>query len=214
MHEACECMTLRELKLKVRPTSRKRVPGKTTLILAEEPLEGYEGSGFRITVFLSGFALAESGKRNTVFRIDECGDYSYDFDNQFLDGAKDATRHDFPEEYFLDQPWPLRLLLTACDRLEANENAREGQWIGKHPAIPDHALQRSEELFEFENSLILRLDIERSISTLTLRQRQVLHLYSCGYTQEEVGMMLETSCSTISRSIQASKRKIAYCFSR
>ena len=214
MHEACECMTLRELKLRVRPTSRKRVPGKTTLILAEEPLESYEGAGFRITVFLSGFALAESGKRNTVFRIDECGDYTYDFDDQFLDGAQDSTQHDFPEEYFLDQPWPLRLLLTACDRLEANENAREGQWIGKHPAIPDHVLQRSEELYEFENSLILRLDIERSISTLTLRQRQVLHLYSCGYTQTEVGMMLGTTRSAISCSLQASKRMINNYFLR
>ena len=214
MHEACECMTLRELKQRVRPTSRKRVPGKTTLILAEEPLESYEGAGFYITVFLSGFALAESGKRNTVFRIDECGDYTYDFDDQFLDGAQDSTQHDFPEEYFLDQPWPLRLLLTACDRLEANENAREGQWIGKHPAIPDHVLQRSEELYEFENSLILRLDIERSISTLTLRQRQVLHLYSCGYTQTEVEMMLGITRGVISCSLQASKRKIANYFPR
>lgn len=50
-----------------------------------------------------------------------------------------------------------------------------------------------------ESSVLDRIDLDAVLSTLTERQREVVQLYADGYTQREIGGMLEMNQSSISR---------------
>jgi len=44
-----------------------------------------------------------------------------------------------------------------------------------------------------------RIDIERAIDKLSLREKQIVYLYACGHTQGEIGELVGCNQSTISR---------------
>ena len=114
-----EYITLRELKSLLPSTEvYDRIPTAKYIRSSGAPLAVYESTDYQITVYPCGFAIGRSGRRTVGVRVDECGDYRYAVDNgektAFQYGGDDL-QHYFPEEFFLDQPWPLRLMMAVDD---------------------------------------------------------------------------------------------------
>jgi RNA polymerase sigma factor (sigma-70 family) len=51
----------------------------------------------------------------------------------------------------------------------------------------------------FADSVDDRIDIERAIDALSLREKQIVYLFACGHTQVEIGEIVGCNQSTISR---------------
>ena len=117
-------MTLGELKSVVHPTTGVTAPTIKQLEARETPIVTYRDRGIRIAVFPSGFVTAHLGRSQTIFRIEDCGEYTYRFAKRFPE-AHDATKHHFDADYFLNQRWELRVLMEAEDRLERNNDRYE-----------------------------------------------------------------------------------------
>ena len=123
-----EAMTLRELLGHISSTAGIPTPGKKVLEAASEPIATYSSGNYHMAAFKCGFALVKSGKRWTVVRVDACKGYDYQFDEDYSK-PEDTTPHHLDEEYFLDKPWQLRVMMEAEDQLESNNNQREGGLI-------------------------------------------------------------------------------------
>lgn len=117
-------MTLGELKTMVRPTTGAKLPRIKQLETTEVPVATYQDRGLRIAVFPSGFITAHSGKNHTIFRIEDCGEYTYHFAKHYRK-RNDVTQHHFDAEYFLNQRWEIRVLMEAEDRLERSNDRYE-----------------------------------------------------------------------------------------
>ena len=202
-----EQMTLRDLRKIVPDVSGKRIPGKNNLKVESEVVAEYQSTDFALTVFASGYVLAEHLGRWTVFPVHDCGAYEYEVaeDDPFIGKRQTA----FDEEYFLDLPWTIRLTLTAEDRLEQNAEIREGKLIAKHPDyIRDFGwLQGFTPSYEHE--LMRKLEWEEVMESLTERQRKVMELWLDGYTQEEIGRILGIDRSTVATHITCARKNIA-----
>ena len=203
-------MTLRELKARTESTARfDKAPSMAWLTANSYPIESYQGDDFSITVYQNGFALAQAGRRKAVIRVDRCNGYRYEFDNSFLEDETDATPHDFEEEYFLGQPWPLRLMIAAEDQLESNQDTREQKWNSKPLDIPDDKNWMCGGVDSFEDSLIARLDFEKALECLTEKQREAVILYyRYGYNFREIGEMLNMSCTAAQKRVGGAMKKL------
>ena len=112
-------LTLRELLTMISSTAGVSIPTTKALRESDTPIAIYATNNFSISVYPSGFALAVSYKRTTVVRVDECTDYSYDTLHEALANyKKSATPSHIGFEVFLDTAWPVRVTMTAEDRLE------------------------------------------------------------------------------------------------
>ena len=69
---------------------------------------------------------------------------------------------------------------------------------GKHALV---AVRRGHlsMIRDAENSVLDKIDLDAALSSLTERQREVVLLYADGYTQREIGGMLEISHQSVSR---------------
>lgn len=195
-------MTLRELMSLVSTTEGfKKVPTPKYVRENSEVVDVYESNDptdYRITVYKSGFAVAQSGRYPVVIRVDECGAYDYGLDDSWLNDAEDATPHKFNTDYFLDLQWPIRLLMKAEDQHEKNQNKREGGLIGRHPEIPDDKNWMLGGYYSFEDALIRQMMTKELLGTMTLKQREVYLLhYKYGYTVEEIGNGLGISKKSV-----------------
>ena len=204
-------MTLGELKSMVEPTTGKEVPTKRKLIESGLPVDTYRNGGYSITVFPNGFALAQSGKRYTVVRVDECRDYTYKVTGGFLAGTVDATPHHFNEEYFLDKPWPLRIMMEADDQFQENEDGREQRLLSKHPDIPDRLnVLREGCRKSVEDIVISQMERERILESLTPKQKEAVILYyEVGYNLNEIGQRQGISKVAVHNRLTAAAKKIA-----
>ena len=117
-------MTLGELKRMVCPTTGVKPPRIKQLEETEAPVATYQDRGLRIAVFPSGFITAHSGRNHTVFRIEDCGEYTYHFAKHYR-RRFDATQHYFDANYFEKQRWELRVLMEAEDRLKRGNDRYE-----------------------------------------------------------------------------------------
>ncbi len=202
-------MTLRELKDQIETAAGLPKPTPRQLREDGQVVDVYASDDYRITVYKNGFALAQSGRHTTVVRVDECGAYSYDFDNTWPDGEEDDTPHQFDADYFLDLQWPVRLILTADDQLEANKNCRERKWISKHPEIADDRSWMMGGYSSFEDAILNRMETEEMLKTMTDKQRQVYQLYyKYGYTQEEIGQKLRISRNAVKDRLDGALKKM------
>ena len=61
----------------------------------------------------------------------------------------------------------------------------------------------------FADSVDDRIDMERAIDELSLREKQIVYLYACGHTQGEIAETVGCNQSTISR-ILANMHKKPY----
>jgi len=129
-------LTLRELLTMISSTAGVSIPTAKALRTSGDPIAVYALPNFTISVYPSGFALAVSYKRTTVVRVDECTDYSYDTLHEALANCKkSATPSHIGFEVFLDAAWPVRVTMTAEDRLEDNNDLAARRAISEHPQV-------------------------------------------------------------------------------
>ena len=207
-------MTLRELKQRIVPTTGHPLPTPKRLRNSGEPIEVYVSAvtpGYSIAVYPSGFALTVDGKHHTVMRLDDCGSYTYTHKDSTLTDPEFIAPTTIPEEEFLDQAWPIRVMLEADDRLQKNQNELEAKWITKHPRVVNRVWEDLEKHAESaENIVMAKLDREERLALLTERQREVfVFYYDYGYTQLEIGDRLKISQKTVCKSLQAARKKVA-----
>lgn len=205
-----EYMTLRELMSLVSITEGfKKVPTAKYVRENSEVVDEYTASDYRITVYKSGFAVAQSGRYAAVIRVDECGAYDYGLDDSWLNGAEDATPHKFDTDYFLDLQWPIRLLMQAEDQHEKNQDKREGGLIGRHPEIPDDKNWMLGGYYSFEDALINQMMTKEMLGTMTEKQQKVYRFYyKYGYNQQEIGKMMGISQEGVSRHLSLALKKV------
>ena len=201
-----EQITLRELMAALPTEIKGRVPGKVRLMTETSVVASYEKSGFRLTVYGSGYALAQQGKRWTVFPVCGCGAYEYEVDE--VDRFEDALQSDFDAEYFMDLPWTIRLTMMAEDRLEQNNDELFSRLISKHPGY----VENFDWLFGItpsaEHEVIQKMWWEEMLSSLSIKQKEVIELREAGYTETEVGGILGISRNAVSSHIKRSREKI------
>ena len=211
-------ITLLELKSQLPSTgSYDRIPAAKFIRSSGAPIAVYESTDYQIAVYPCGFAIGRSGRRTVGVRVDECRDYRYLVDNgektAFQYGGDDL-QHYFPEDFFLDQPWPLRLMMAVDDQLQKNEDDRERGWISKHPEIPDDKNWMNGGHYSFEDALIHRMEMEEVLELMTEKQRQAFVLYyKHGYTLEEIGRMMGVSQVAISKHLRTALEKVKKYYS-
>lgn len=182
----------------------KKVPNMKKLRESGDPIETFVSGDYRLAAYPSGFVLAISGRRYTVVRADECCGYTYFHEHHIVDKPEYADPCPADESVFLDQPWPIRIMLTADDKLQENEEDREEKWIRKHPAIPDDKNWMCGGHASFEDEVCDRIDLERALECLTEKQRVVFRLYyEKGYTQDEVAEQLHLGRTTVRNHLEA-----------
>ena len=211
--ERNETITLRELLGHISSTAGIPTPGKKVLEAASEPIATYSADDYHMVAFKCGFALVKFGKRWTVVRVDGCKGYDYQFDEDYPK-TEDTTLHHLDEEYFLDKPWQLRVMMEAEDQLESNNNHREGGLISKHPGIPDNRIYMNGGHYSFESQIAAQDQWQRAVETLSNRQRQTILLWKEGYNQEEIGKLLGITRSTVSQHLIYAMQKLKEYYSR
>lgn len=205
-----QIMTLRELRTKIGSTKGIENPVKRQLMETGVPVDSYQTGDYRITVFENGFALAQSGKRWTVVRADECTDYTYFYTDSTLADEEFTHPQHITEDAVLDQPWPIRIMLTADDQLEANQNSRERSWLNEHEGIADDKNWMLGSYSSFEGAVIARIDRERWLETLTAKQKEVYRLYyEQGYTLQEIGERLGIGRTSVRERLEGAVRKLS-----
>lgn len=209
-HNEKQYMTLWELKARIGSTKGIRKISIAEIAGSGKPVEIYESENYQILVYPIGFAIAKSGRRKTAVRVDECKGYTYDCDMSFL-GEEDecATPNVLSEEYFLDQPWPIRVMMEADDQFQKNEDGREQRWLSRHPEVPVGVFLSSNCGNNFESEVISKIDKEHALEALTARQRQIYRMCDYGYTQQEIGKNLGITQSAVFKSLTAARKKIA-----
>ena len=208
-----EAMTLRELLGHISSTAGIPTPGKKVLEAASEPIATYSSGNYHMAAFKCGFALVKSEKRWTVVRVDACKGYDYQYDEDYSK-PEDTTPHHLDEEYFLDKPWQLRVMMEAEDQLESNNNSREGSLISKHPEIPNNKIYMNGGHYSFESQIAAQEQWQRALETLTNRQRQTILLWKEGYNQGEIGKLLGVTQSAVSQHLIHAMQKLKDYYSR
>ena len=203
-----EQITLRELLGMITPARLSRVPGKMVLKKNATRIASHESEEFVLSVFSCGYALAESGKRWTVFNVSGCGGYEYEADE---DDRLFLREEDFKFEdaYFLDLPWPVRLSMEALDRLESNNDANESALLSEHPEEPGPRGRLYSRYLSVEDEVIGKIEYEEMLGKLTPKQRQAYVLYfEEGYTLKEIAELLSISATSVFNRIESLRKKI------
>ena len=206
-------ITLRALRAMVDSTEGKALPRRSELKASGKPVATYIDGSFRIDVYKSGFALARNGHLQTIVRVDEGGGYSYnsrsaadphgnlEADQYFRDKSRKrggATGYDIDEAVFLDQPWPIKLLLLADDRMTENADSNERRWLNKHHKVSDENNELYGPVLSVEDDAVMKITVEEAMKTLTEKQRRAVYLYHFkGYTQAQIAEMEGVSQKTI-----------------
>ena len=202
-------MTLRELMERISPTAGVSIPTPRQLRLRCEIVDTYEADDCQITVYKSGFATAQVGKHWAVIRVDKCGDYTYRSTTDTVACEEGATPYRFDAEYFLDHPWPIRLLIKADDQITANQNKHERRLLSEHPEIPDDKKWMLGGYCSFEDALLNRMDMEERLGAMTEKQREIFILYyKYGYTQMEIAEMLGIRRASVSDRLIGALKKL------
>lgn len=209
-------LTLRELLTMISPTAGVSIPTAKALRTSGDPIAVYAVPNFSISVYPSGFALAVSYKRTTVVRVDECTDYIYDTLHEALANCKkSATPSHIGFELFFDTAWPVRVTMTAEDRLEANNDLAARRAISEHPQVAADVQQfnRWEHGESVENQVFGRMIKEEMLERLTDKQKEVMILYYReGYTQVEISEMLGISTVAVKNRLDGAVQKLCRSF--
>ena len=205
-------LTLRDLMTMVCPTKGVAIPTRKVLKATFEPIAVYVTRNYQVSIYQNGFVLAESWKRHSVFRVDVCKDYHYNTEHETLAKQKNSvTKPDIPFEEFLDEPWTVRLSLTAEDKLEENNDKAANRAISEHPAAASDVQQYNRYVHgeSVENQVLWKMSTLEALSTLTDRQKEAMLLYYVeGYTQQEIGRMLGISTVAVRNRLESGIQKI------
>ena len=205
-------MTLRDLLMLIDTTTGVSIPTAKALSASGKPIAVYTVPNFSISVYSSGFALAVSYKRTTVVRVDECGDYNYDTLNpDLVNCQKSAIPSHIGSEVFLDIAWPVRVIMTAEDQLERNNNGSAWSKICLHPDIAAYVKEYNRSIHgsSIEDMSIEKIAKEEMLKKMTDKQRKVYILYyDEGYTQSEIAEMMRISQKAVGQHIMLANKKV------
>ena len=203
-------MTLRELLTRIGSTKGLKIPSGLHLRQSEEAIATYVAKDYFMAVYPSGFALVISGRRSTVVRADMCLGYTYFHDDSTPCGRRFTRPTHIKEDVFLDQPRTIRLMLTAEDQLEKNQDDRERKWHSEHPDIAEDKVWM---LGGYDNpveaEVFKRMHREKIMLLLTDKQREAFCLYfEQGYTQQQIAEKLGISRDSVADRLDAVIQKV------
>lgn len=205
-------LTLRELLAMISSTAGVSIPTAKALRTSGEPIAVYAVPHFSISVYPSGFALAVSYKRTTVVRVDECGDYNYDtLHSELANCKKSATPSHIGMDVFWDQPWPVRVTLTAEDQLERNNDGAAWSKNCLHPDVAADVKEYNRSIHgeSIEDMAIAKMAKEEMLERLTDKQREAYILYyDEGYTQAEIAEVMGVSQKAVGQHIMLANKKV------
>ena len=170
-------LTLKNLKSMVKCETGKKA-GMPTIKQLEESdakiLVREMVSDMQITVYQNGYVACRRGRDATVFRLHDCGGYTY--------GAAMAENEKAVEpDVFEDEHWYLRLYLEAEDRLNANyERKLRHHQISLDGLYADHCSSMGDYTWDGLTDLIDREEVaqvRKYLRHMTEKQRNVVILY-------------------------------------
>lgn len=203
---------LRDLLALIGSTKGISKPTPKKLRLHHKPIAVYSTRNYRMVVYDCGFAVSVWWKRYTIVRVDACGDYSYDTIHAEIARQKgSACRPDVKLEALLDAPWPVRVMLTADDQHEENNDQAAHRMLSEHPEVAStvHQYNRWIHGDSVEDAVINKIMMEEVRKKLTDKQREVIELYyDEGYTQTEIARMLGVSQKAVCDRLNLAVRRI------
>ncbi len=203
---------LRDLLALVGSTKGIRKPTPKALRLHHKPVAVYSTRNYRMVVYDCGFAVSVWWKRYTIVRVDACGDYTYDTLHADMAQQKGgACRPDVKLEALIDAPWPVRVMLTADDQHETNNDQAAHIMLSEHPEVASSVQQYNRWIHggSVEDAVSDKIMMEEVRKTLTDKQRRVFKLYydeRC--TQSEIARMLHLTPSSVNQQLKSAVAKI------
>lgn len=187
-------ITLRALREMVGATIGKPLPTAKALRESEESIIASipVGRDGLLTVYKNGFYIYKTDVGSTVYAVDRCANYAYD--------GGDVLALD-------DENWALHLVIKGEDRLEHNNDVREGEHFPYGDNIVDrHTLPGQGD---FVDAVLERDQIERLLGCLTDKQRLVVQMYFFeGMKQEAIACRLKITQRAVSYALNASVKRI------
>ena len=195
-------LPLRELLRMLPEKQEGSTPNRKCLRENHTPIAVYvsQNQNYVMKVYENGFVLVEAFKRWTVVRLSDCNSgYSYSSNVPAVEKVSGgATPFSIDREMLLEQPWSIRVALTAEDQLERNNEAIFAKLICKHPDIAEDKDYTLGGYYTFEDDLLFKMHIQEALMKLTEKQLEVLQrYYFAGYTQEEIARMLGISAVAV-----------------
>lgn len=114
-------------------------------------------------------------------------------------------------EVFLDTAWPVRVMMTAENQLERNNNGAAWSKICLHPDVAADVKEynRSVHGESIEEIAIAKMAQEEMLERLTDKQREAYALYyDEGDTMEEIGGMLGISKDAVKDRLHGAVSKV------
>ena len=192
-------LTLKELRGMVTVTeSEDRVPTAKQLLEsgAEVIVKEALTKDTTISVFANGFVLYRAGKHYTVFSIEDCGTYGYEY-------VKDAFQV-YEASFFDNENWYVRLIMEAEDRLERNQDRIKSN----HKVCSyDRMVEEGSEIESDEEGILESLVkddlIKRMLEKLNERQREIIYLfYFEQWRQQDIAEYFGVSQQSVSEMIR------------
>lgn len=205
MNKNATPVSLRELLKEVPNTTGIKLPTAKALRSSDSIiLYDIEHNSSRLTVYANGFFIYTHRGYTTVQSIHKCNESIW---YEFADGHKDMCSI----EQFLDEPFPIRLMLEGDLRLEMNQNARHST----HQYSYDTMEAESSDLaspYSLVDEIMRSIDINElyaAIAELTDKQRDVVvKFYLDGMTQKEVAKQLGISREAVKARLESALRAL------
>ena len=202
---------LRDLLALIGSTKGISKPTAKKLRLHHKPIAVYSTRNYRMVVYDCGFAVSVWWKRYTIVRVDACGDYSYDTIHAEMARQKRSTcSPDVKLEALLDAPWPVRVMLTADDQHEENNDQAAHRMLSEHLEVASTVQQYNRWIHgeSVEDAVINKIMMEEVRKKLTDKQKEVIELYyDEGYNQTEIARMLHLTPSSVNQHIRLAMNK-------
>mgnify|MGYP005802509291 FL=1 len=164
-----KAMVENEPRIKTGTPTIKQLEESDAKILVREMV-----SDMQITVYQNGYVACRRGRDATVFRLKDCGVYTY--------GAAMAENENaVGMDVFENERWYIRLYLEAEDRLNANyERKQRHHQISLDGLYADHCSGMGDLTWDGLTDLIDREEVsqvQKFLNHMTDKQRRVVILY-------------------------------------
>jgi len=189
-------ITFKDLRNLVGTTAGKALPTARALRESGIPIivQAMARDG-KLTVYENGFYTYSTPSGTTVYAVDRCHSNAHN--------SGDLLTEDILE----GADWTVRLLLESEDRLEDNNNAREGNHFSYSADTTERDDMR--DPYNFVEDLENRDLVERMMARLTEKQRQIVLMYFIEKkNQQEIAEILSIRKQVVSRHVQAAIKKM------
>ena len=195
-------VSLNDLKLVIPSTNGKALPTAKQLREKDKMILFQPLNDGDIHVYASGFAVYRSDRRTTVLRVDRVSSHTY----EFATADKSISLG--------DQPWAPALVLAGDKRMNdmlADRYSRRSVGFADDIDEEDSENRESGEVAvvagadDVEGAVVKKLsgDMERMLSCLTARQRQIMTMLCVdGMGRQEIADVLGISKRAVSYSIE------------